>query len=286
MTAVTKDGNDTLVEGLLHERSGISDLEIDQLVLGELTAVERADVERRGATDPEFAGRVASTRRAFHEDATVSGVPILQNILDAVARDGADPQASEALRGGLVTQAPRATAKPARRPWWQAWGFGALLGAAATAAVAILVMPPAPVVEPPLRAKGSATLAVVKATPTGPEMVMSGDALRPGDTIQFQAKVSAKGHVMVVGVESDGTRYDAWPAQDARAAAISPTAEPTRLSGGLRLDDSQGKEWFHLVWCPQPFGLADVAAGTEVGRLELPEGCASDELGLVKSAAP
>ena len=144
---------------------------------------------------------------------------------------------------------------------------------------------PKPEPEPSgLRGKGGLDLRVHRASTDGSTALLSGAVVAPSTTLGFEARAAQDGHAMVVGVEATGTLYDAWPTGgEQRAAPLRASDRLMPLAGALVVDASVGREWLHLVWCPQPFDLGDVARG-EADGLTLAAGCASVEFALVKAA--
>lgn len=260
-----------------------SDLELDRLHLGELDAAEEADVRQRLAADPHGEERMHLRTAGFAAFSNLDPDKMVASIHRRVVAEAAEAESTR--RPGLAE----------RFSAWLRTGWGpALVGAAAAVAVVVATgvgdSGPDPGHDTVLT-KGSVKLNVYRAKQDAPEgaPVISGDVFAAGDSLSFAVDAPAAGHVMIVGVEPSGATYAAYPlgATDAAATAAGPQTIP----GAVALPDSfGGDEWLHLVWCPEPFQLAQVAPKSEVGErsaagLSLPtKACRSDAFELAAGA--
>ncbi len=197
----------------------------------------------------------------------------------------------QAMRVGFDAEPdidPRALLAGARRraadvpqPWWTRWRVwlpAMALGAAA--AIALVVMRPAPPVDDPrdgVRFKGDLVLRVVRATPTGSEEVISGARFAAGDRLRFRVDLPTAGHVAIIGVDAAGEPYTAWPLGDDLDDRLDAGGGQL-LAGAIGLDDAPGRETLHLVLCPD----APPRCAVVDGRPDCPEGCRSTPFVLDK----
>lgn len=233
-------------EGLQAGKAGCpSDLTLDRLNSGELEGDARGSAE----------GHVA-------------GCATCQQRLEA-RRQGwaAFPQVDERRLLARIR-----TAADAPTPWWRR---GLLLPAvAALAASVVAVAVWRSPTEPDVRVKGGLLLRVYRATASGgAEAVESGATFHGGERLRFVADFPADGMAAVVGVETTGALYTAWPTQEP-AAAVRKGAG-VELPGAVALDASQGDETLFLVHCAgrtAPFTCKSRGAGAAP---DCGEGCAS-----------
>jgi hypothetical protein len=172
-------------------------------------------------------------------------------------------------------------------------GRGWVLMACAAAASAVLVMlvlwwPGEP--RPPeegIRTKGAVRLLVFRKKGEAFEPTASGERFSPGDVVKFGVSVPAEGHLMVLGVEADGERYVAFPADGSELSRpVQATTGPGEaLPGAVELDDSMGEERLHLVFCKGPFDARQVGRAADGGLL-VPGGCLRDVFVLQKKENP
>jgi hypothetical protein len=113
---------------------------------------------------------------------------------------------------------------------------------------------------------------------------VSGDAFRAGDRVRFQVSAPSAGHVLILGVESNGDSYMAFPSTGPEKS--QPISEPdAMLPGAMELDDSPRTEWLHLVYCPQPFSRDRVKASKQSpDKVTIPKGCSKDTFEMRKAA--
>jgi hypothetical protein len=236
-----------------------SDLALDRLHAGELPREAAAELERHVEGCTDCGARMAERRAGF----------------DAI--EGVDPRVMLArIRTGLDTPAPL----PQRLLAWTRRQL-APLAVAATAAIALVVVTSQQVEQPGTRMKGSLTLHVFRFTGDHAEEVISGSTFAPGDRLRFVIDVPAEGHVSVLGVESSGAVYTAWPLE-AEAQTRFAEGKGIELSGAVSLDDQPGRELLYLVHCPLKVGPPACTSGGAGAAPVCPEGCVSSPFILEK----
>ena len=48
------------------------------------------------------------------------------------------------------------------------------------------------------------------------------------------------------------------------------------------IDDSNGREWLHLVACPDEFGMSHLEPGKQPDQLSVPKGCSQTAFEMIK----
>lgn len=241
-----------------------SELLLDRYVAGEASPEEVKRVEQWVAGSTERRERLEA-RRGFADPSMEERV---------FARISAD-----LARGGRRASG----AAEAGPPWWKKlarlWGPGAL-----ALAVAFLVVVVAKPVEPEgLRVKGGLGFLVHKKTPTGSEVLVSGSIVHPGDLLRFEVDLPDPGHVLILNRDAAEVTAVAWPL-DGSDATRPLGAGAQALEGAVELDHTLGFEWFFVIRCAAPQGLAAFSVKGQ-GRLEAPAGCTSVGLRLEKRDA-
>ena len=259
----------------------LSALKLEQLALGELTPGEARAAREHLAGCARCA--TAESERAAAELALFAHPvdPAVQRIHAAVG--GRVPPEVERLFTGRI-----------ERPWWQrgAW-LGAFLGATAAAMVVMVTRrqatQPAPLDGDVVRVKGGLGLTVYRERGGEVTTLLPGDTATEGDQLKFGLRAPAAGFVAVLGREASGATYVALPASG-ESIAVRPT--DTELPGAARLDGSVGDELLVVLWCPEGFQGAALAAQEMRGSDELgwrpavPPGCVTESFPLKKVAAP
>lgn len=173
----------------------------------------------------------------------------------------AQPAFDERLMlAGLRRKLDEKQASQARaRRWLRGLGLGGFSLAAAVGVVAMIFAAPRlfrteltdPSQPESVRIKGAPVLHVYLRRGDQQEEVLSGARFRPGDGIRFVVDLPAAGAVTVVGVESSGSLYVAWPRASSQDPTRLPAGKAQMLPGGMTLDESTGRETLYLVHCPQ-----------------------------------
>jgi anti-sigma factor RsiW len=208
----------------------LSDLRLDELIAGELAAD-------------------AAVAAADH----MAGCPQCRAREEALAAD----------RGRFRAALP-AVAQRRRAPW-----RAAAVGIAAAAAV-VIVVAALPRGEPvdTTRSKGGAHLGFVVVHGGAMRVGATGEAVRPGDTLQYLVTTEDAAYVTVLGRDAAG-RLTTYVPTDRVAAGHN-----VQLPVATRLDGSLGREEVVAVFCPED---------TPIGSLRaLPEGCTIDRLAIEK----
>jgi hypothetical protein len=236
-----------------------SDLALDRLHAGELPREQAQTLERHVEGCADCGARMAERRAGF----------------DAI--EGVDPRVMLArIRTGLDTPAPL----PQRLLAWTRRQL-APLAMAATAVLALVVVTTRQVESPGTRMKGSLTLHVYRFTGDHAEEVISGSTFAPGDRLRFVVDLPAEGHVSVLGVESSGALYTAWPLDEESQTRFAE-GNGIELSGAVSLDEKPGRELLYLVHCPLEVGPPHcTSAGAEAAPV-CPTGCVSTRFLLEK----
>jgi hypothetical protein len=136
-------------------------------------------------------------------------------------------------------------------------------------------------VNPTTRMKGSLALHVFRLQGEHSEEVLSGDRFAPGDRIRFSVDLPAEGQVKVLGVESSGALYTAWPL-DSGVQTRLEKGNGIELSGAVSLDANPGRELLYLVRCPVEVGPPDCTSGGADAKPVCPSGCAMSPFVLDK----
>ncbi|WP_257448693.1 anti-sigma factor family protein [Archangium lipolyticum] len=236
-----------------------SDFTLDRLHAGELPKEHALTAERHVAGCAECGARMAERRAGFG------------------SIEGVDPRAMLArIRTGLDRPAPL----PERLLGWLRQRSAPLAAAAATAVV-LLVVSSQQLRPPENRAKGSLALHVFRFEGDHSEEMVSGGAFSPGDRLRFLVDLPAEGHVTVLGVESSGALYTAWPLEPgARTRFAAGTG--IELSGAVSLDAKPGRETLYLVHCPLEVGPPHCTSQGAIAAPMCPAGCVTTPFIMVK----
>lgn len=249
---------------------GPSELLLDLYAAGEATPEEQAEVDAWLAAHPDAREALLARAPGF------IGQPDAEHRAMAarVEQRLADQRAARAADAPTPV-APKPTLMETLRGWlWP----GLTLAAGAAAVFIYLYRPPNPALPPidVVTVKGTMGVEVFRARGDAVEAVLSGAQFAAGDSLRFKPTglpVDPGGHVLVIGVGPDGARFGFAPAGATRAVPVSGLEPDGALPGASVLDDTVGRTWAHVVWCPRAFGLEKVAGHPAGDRLTLPEGC-------------
>ncbi|WP_375767606.1 hypothetical protein NR798_38925 [Archangium gephyra] len=227
-----------------------SDFTLDRLHSGELSPAEAGETERHVAGCADCGARLAERKAGF----------------DAI--DGVDPRAMLGrIRTGL--DAPAEASLSGRLSGWMRRLLGPMAMVATAAVVLMMVVPGQ---QQGTRMKGALALHVFRLTGDHAEEVVSGDTFAPGDRLRFRVDVPAEGHVVVLGVESSGALYTAWPLESGVQTRLEE-GNDIELPGAVSLDAQPGRELLHLVHCPLEVGPPECTSAGAGEKPVCPEGC-------------
>ena len=236
-----------------------SEFTLDQWLAGELLGARAAEIKAHCDGCAECAAYGATHARG------VAAIPGLDaDAMFARILSGAESRAAAAAAERAPAPSPSLLDRLRALFVLPQLGWVAAAGAAAGALVFALrsPLPTAPVEgDPGLRVKGSLALEVVRKTPQGAQVMVSGDVFRPDDEIRFVITTPTAGRVAVVGIEPSGALYPAWPLPGHAADPVRPAGEAQPLEGAVQLDGTPGRETLYLVLCPADTEPACVSAG-------------------------
>lgn len=231
-----------LVRGMSRRLGGecLSDLQLDQLALGELQGLvqDRAKLHLAQCSACDEANRrVMQERKRFAEETDFPGVAarLLQRV---------QPQ------GGVLRRWLRVLALPA--------------GLSAAAALALVMMAgPLHTVVPQaanaVRTKGAgfAVSTYVKfAGQEQPGTLYMGQPLTSGDRLQFRVDVPRAGYLGIFAVDARGTVSVFYP-PEGELSRVMPGRDQA-LGTAVELDDSPGTETVLALLCEKPTAVADL----------------------------
>lgn len=239
-----------------------SDLALDRLHAGELPTEEARRTEQHVAGCAGCGARMTERRAGFG------------------AIDEVDPRAMLArIRTGL--DAPARSSISERLLGWTRRLLAPVALVAAAAVALLMVRTGGDDVNPTTRMKGSLALHVFRLQGEHSEEVLSGDRFAPGDRIRFSVDLPAEGHVKVLGVESSGTLYTAWPL-DSGVQTRLEKGNGIELPGAVSLDANPGRELLYLVRCPVEVGPPECTSRGADAKPVCPSGCAMSPFVLDK----
>lgn len=224
-----------------HIRSGgegcPSDLMLDRLYAGELPPSAAKELQAHVAKCAQCPQRMAARQAGFDAFPDVDPRPLLAGIHRRIEAE----QEAKVRRFSLAKL------------------LAILTPVSAAAAVAVFLMIGRSThTDQPDRAmtreKGGLALHVFRQVGEGSAEVISGDTFRPGDRIRFVVDLNRPGLINVLGVESGGALYVAWPQGQGSSSVLYGEGKGQALPGAVVLDDSVGREMLYLVSCPQSVG--------------------------------
>ncbi|MDX2022885.1 MAG: DUF4384 domain-containing protein [Deltaproteobacteria bacterium] len=249
-------------------RECLSDLQLDQMELGELDGVTndraRLHLAQCGVCKEAWEALVAD-RRAFAEAVDVPRV---------AARIVATAYPS----GGRVKR------------WLRGLALPAALAAAAASALVLLAQPLK--LAPTERIKGGAgavTLAtyVKYAGHEQPGSLYMGEPLRVGDRVQFRISTAAPGHLAILSIDGRGDVSVFYPSGSTTASVGAGKDQP--LGNAVELDESEGTETVVALLCEAERPLADLVTAARKAATQgavpapLHTGCVETRTTLTKA---
>lgn len=266
-----------------------SDLALDRLHAGELPQAESQQLTAHVAACAICPQRMAARQAGFAALPEVDPRPILSAIRRRLHETEREPAARRWLRQLTLVFAPMAAATAAlvvlmwvRRN--EPDGSASSAGSGAVSATA----PERAGDE--TRLKGSLGLHVYRlrdGQKAGAQGAISGDQFVPGDRLRFVVDLPTSGQLSIVGVESDGDLYVAWPGTGAPAEATQrPAGRGQELPGAVALDNSPGPETLYLVHCPQASAPPHCASQGAQARPQCDLGCSLVPFVINKNQGP
>lgn len=246
-----------------------SDLDLDQLHQGELLAQVAARISEHVTGCTMCTARMESRKAGWQEIADV------------------DPRS---LLAGIRRRLDEEQVAQTQRSFWRRFAFILTPVVAAAAVLAIVVIGKRDTSSPTgdgdglgVREKGGIALKVHRFANGQSQRVLSGERFVPGDRLRFVIDLPAAGNVNVLGVESSGNLYVAWPIGEG-SSTLRPAGKDQELPGAVVLDNSAGRETMYLVHCPQSALVPSASCKTSGPGTPLacPPSCASTPFVLNK----
>jgi len=221
----------------------VSDLRWDRLVAGELSDAERADALAHADACAACSSRHAEIAAGFEAFATV------------------------------------APALPRRAPRWPR--VAVAVGAIAVAAAALVVVLRPPAGEATRTKGGSGPHLMLAAGPRDRiAPVVSGDRVRPGDSIQAAYTAATDGFGAVLARDGRGATTAYVPARGDAMVAL-PAGTLRSFPASTILDDVAGAQVVAIVWCEASVPIAPLVRELQAtGRVAPPAGCTVDHVEL------
>jgi hypothetical protein len=260
-----------------------SETQLDGFFTNELSARNSSRLQKHIQPCSYCQNRLSQRKAGFQSFTQLDPQKLLHRIQEGLAETTVPQAVSRALREMRIkpqTQSNRAQASPRVQPFARSllrWAYGA----SAVLVIALLVKAFLPTntgtpehrAEQAVRIKGGLKFEVVRERRGVVEKASSNGIFYPGDRLRFVVDVPQPGNLMVIGQEADKKLYGGYPPGE--EAQSSPVLEgPDQiLPGAIELDDSYGREWFYLVFCPHAFSMAQIKATQSPGRIEIPADC-------------
>lgn len=157
------------------------------------------------------------------------------------------------LTGCPVCRARHEAVGGSASPAWR-WAPLAAGGVALAATLAVRGLPTPSGPPPDFAAKGPADVDLEVWVHDGERArpLAEGGSVRRGDRLGFRVATPNDGFAMLFATDAHGDWTQVFPATATVAQPIHPD-ESELLSVAVRLDDSEGSEWFHAVVCEHSF---------------------------------
>lgn len=240
----------------------LSDLQLDQMELGELDGVttDRARLHLGQCSACSDAHRaLVDHQRAFVRTVDVPTVS---------AR--------------IIAQAYPSGGRAKR--WLRSLAMPAGLGAALAGALVVLGQPLK--LAPTERSKGGSLALTTYVKYAGHEQagtLYMGEALRAGDRVQFRVTTSSPGHLAILSIDGRGEVSVFYPSGATTASLSAGKDQP--LGNAVELDESAGNETVVALLCETERPLAElVTAARRAPSEPLHKGCVETRTSLTKAA--
>lgn len=161
----------------------------------------------------------------------------------------------------VLAQAAR-TATPAKQPAWPRLRWPA--AAIAFAALVVLTLRPAPAPrerEDQIRYKGAPPQLQVYVRHEGETRALrAGEALSEGDQLAFTYTLSQPQHLLLFGIDDEGTISRYFPEPTLAPTAVLPAGSARQLPVGIQLDARRGRERLVALFSAAPIEEAHARA--------------------------
>lgn len=234
-----------------------SDLMLDRLHAGELSTRSAQEIEAHVAGCALCPQRLTQRQAGFTAFPDLDARPLLAGIHRRLGQE-AEAKARRFSLGRLLAILTPATAVAAMAVF-ALWGRNP-----DTQVPEILTT----------REKGGLALHVFRQVGDGAQEALSGDSFRPGDHLRFVVDLAQRGVIRVLGVESSGALYVAWP-QTEGESGLREAGKGQQLPGAVVLDEKLGRETLHLVSCKEGVGSPEAVCKPTSGatQLQCPTDC-------------
>ncbi len=229
--------------------AAIPDLLLERYRVGEVSAAERVEVERRLREDEALRGRLSEIERS---DAAIRATEFTSSLAAHVAtRAAAHGNGNSARRLGAGKR--RASTNLLR------WALPLAVGVTAMVVVVIgsrtRTLSPAPSEE---RIKGlRPSLSVFRQTPDGSERLVDGVAVREGDLLRLAYQSAGQTYGVIVSIDGRGGVTLHLPKTGTQATHLRP-GDKVLLDTAYELDDAPRWECFYFVTGKAPFAVRPV----------------------------
>ena len=252
----------------------ISELQLDEWRVGELSAAEQQGVERHLAVCLQCRERAEATKR---EEAR-----FLERYSFSLGSVPSAPLPVAAL--------PRQRRQPLSRCWLWAPAATVLVAAAGYLIVPLGSTPHSPTgptgpSAPSIATRTKGAVSVGFVVKRGGEILLGEDAMkvRSGDRLRFFFQLQRTGHVAILSRDARSVVTEYYPGTgQSRAVAAGPRSY---LDSSVELDGTLGQERLWALVCQRPFDTAPLLDVLQRGEtLEPGPGCILERLDLTKVA--
>ena len=284
--------NDIIKTFQCRDERCVSELAMDQYVLGEMDAIERHATETAIGRCDGCQNRLEQVKAGFAALEGADRDAMLASIKAAVPEAEIADEVREAFAGHRPPAADAASSRSLiqRLADWFAVKPLPRLAAVMVPVLALAVILPvvlrdSPTVtdsEPPgVRTKGSIGFQVYQVADGQGELKMSGDRFTVGDELKYEVTLSRDGHLLIVGVEPGGKLYASYPPDSQGHSMPVKKGAEQRMDRSVVLSSLADEEWLYAVYCEQPFEAGSIRVDAETGKIEVPKGCSQSGFKMV-----